>query len=64
MNYPYVTTEAIQKAYREATKARIKLTTFLRDNVDSKDIHISKVCCVCDRYICPGGEAFVNISDF
>ena len=63
MSYPNVTPEAIRKAYKDATKARINLTTYLRCDVDD-NIHISKVCCICDRFIGPDSEAFVNINDF
>ena len=62
MSYPVVTREAVARAYKDATEARINLTAYRCGNID--DMHVMKVCSVCDRFITSDSEAFVKIDDF
>ena len=58
MNHPSVTIDAIQRAYKEATEARINLTTYQQGDVDNNNI--MRVCSICGRFIGPACEAFVK----
>ena len=63
MEVPFVTAENIEKAYNNATEARINLTTYKHSKVRNGK-HVMKVCAICDRFIGPECERFICIADF